>query len=157
DSIKAYVQFWEDVFDAADSSGGSVAADEALYRLFQWATVELMKFEEPGIYALMRLLGVFTYDVRTAIEETFAPEGAGNIFTADYWRSMPPALKHGYLNFRLDQAPDFVLGDPDTAATEAERVRLRQLDEHVFGWSDIGFFGFAFLFLLRKWTIGDRV
>ena len=57
----------------------------------------------------MRLLRIFTYDVRTSFEETFAPESAAGLFTEDFWRT----VGQSYVNFRLDQAPDFVLADPD--------------------------------------------
>src|SRR4029079_14988054 len=102
DSIKAYAKFWTDVFDAAETEDPSVVASEALYRLFEYATVDLMKFEHPSAYAVLRLLRVFTYDVRTAVTETFAPESAAGIFTEEYWKT----VERSYLNFRLDQAPD---------------------------------------------------
>ena len=78
----------------------------------------------------MRLLRVFVYDVRTAFEETFAPESAAGIFTEEYWET----VGQSYLNFRLDQAPDFVRGDPDDPrSTRTRRSALRQLCERVFG------------------------
>ena len=80
DSIKAYAKFWTDVFDAAETEDPSIVASEALYRMFEWATVDLMKFEHPNFYAWMRLLRIFTYDVRTAFEETLrARVGGGHL------------------------------------------------------------------------------
>src|SRR5262245_41731818 len=84
DNIKAYAKFWTDVFDAAETEPGSVVASEALYRLFQYATTDLIKFEHPSAYAVLRLLRVIGYDTLTAFDETFAPESAAGIFTADH-------------------------------------------------------------------------
>jgi hypothetical protein len=159
ESIKTYAKFWTTVFDAAKTEDPSIVADELVYRLFEYATVELMKFEHPSGYAFMRLLGVIQGDLRTTFEETLAPEVPGNIFTGDYWKAMPPALAKGYHNFRLDQAPDFVLEDPDEADPPLppdEVVRRHQLGLPVFAWSDAGFLGFYILVWLSRWAIGDR-
>ena len=88
---------------------------------------------------------MFTYDVRTAFTETFAPESAAGFFTEDYWKT----VGQSYLNFRLDQAPDFVHGDPDAALDEDSRVALRQLSERVFALSDVSFGGVGLVFFLR--------
>ena len=122
------------MFDAAETEDPSIVASEALYRLFEWATVDLMKFEHPNFYAWMRLLRIIGYDVRTAFEETFAPESAAGIFTEEYWKT----VGQSYVNFRLDQAPDFVLADPDDPnLSDERRVQLRQLSDRVFGLSDL--------------------
>ncbi len=159
DSIKAYAKFWTTVFDAAKTEDPSIVVDELVYRLFEYATVELMKFEHPRGYAWMRLLGVIQYDVRTSLEEALAPEVPANIFSADYWRALPAAFERNYHNFRLDQAPDFVLQDPATAdppLPPEEVTSLRQLGLPVFAWSDAGFFGFWLIVALSRWLIGDR-
>ena len=159
DSIAAYARFWTTVFDAAKTEDPSIVVDELVYRLFEYATVELLKFEHPRGYAWMRLLGVIQYDVRTALEETLAPEVPANIFTADYWRAMPAAFERNYHNFRLDQASDFSLQDPadaDPPLPPEEVTSLRQLGVPVFAWSDTGFFGFWIIVTLSRWLVGDR-
>ena len=93
DSIKAYAKFWTTVFDAAKTEDPSIVVDELVYRLFEYATVDLIKFEHPTGYAVMRMLGVFQADVRTTFEETLAPEVPANIFTREYWKAMPPASR----------------------------------------------------------------
>ena len=108
-----------------------------------------MKFENPNLYAWMRLLKVFTFDVRTSFEETLAPESAAGIFSEDFWRT----VGQSYLNFRLDQAPDFVLDDPE-AQTEDERTRLRQLGARVFGLSDVTFGAVGLIVFI--WTFNHR-
>jgi hypothetical protein len=134
ESIKAYAKFWTDVFEAAEAEDPDVVASEALYRMFEWATVDLMKFEHPRFYAWMRLLRIFSFDVRTSFEETFAPEAAAGIFTGEYWRRSG----RSYVNFRLDQAPDFVRSTRRSGLSD-ESSELRQLSDRVFGLSDATF------------------
>jgi hypothetical protein len=151
EGIAAYAKFWLSVFEAAREEDASILVDEALYRLYQSATVELLKYEQPGLYAFARLVGVIGYDVRTAVEETFAPEAAAGVFTKSYWEDeFGPA----YVNFRLDQAPDFVRADPEDAATDEARTLLRQLDARLFGLSD-GAFGVVNLIDMFVPFLGD--
>jgi hypothetical protein len=155
DSIKAYANFWTTVFDAASTEDPEIVVDEALYRLFQWATVDLMKFENPGFYAFMRMIGAIRYEGFATAEETFAPQVATRMFSKDYWlHDLPDAIEPVYHNFRLDQAPDFVLLDPDDPQIDDdERTRLRQLRLDVFGYSDLGLLGtFVLLWLQGKLT-----
>src|SRR5215213_11021850 len=106
----------------------------------------------------MRVIGAINADARLTIEETFAPEVPKNIFSGDYWDRAPAAFERGYRNFRLDQAHDFVLQDPDLdpSLTEDQRVALRQLGLELFGWSDLGFIGWILLVAFSRKKIGDR-
>jgi len=136
------------VFSAAEETGDvEVVASEALYRLFQWMTTDLMKYEHPSAYAWFRLARVVGYDVRTALEETFVPESAAGLISKEYWET----VGRTYVNFRLDQAPDFVLGEPDDSLPEEARVRLRQLSDRVFGVSDVTFGAVGLTLLLLLW------
>src|SRR6185436_18565369 len=112
EAIKTYMKFWTTVFEAAQTEDPSVVASEALYRLFQFAAVEHMKFEHPSFYATMRLIGAVQQNLLVTVEESFAPEVGANMFTAEHWKQVVPSFLHGYQNFRLDQAPDFVLAGP---------------------------------------------
>ena len=159
DTIKAYFKFWTDVFDATQTDDPSIVVDEALYRLFQFTTLDLIKLEHPRFYAWMRLIGIVTVDVRLTLEETFAPEVPGNIFSGAYWDKAVEAYERGYQNFRLDQRHDFVLRNPDLDPnlTEDQRTELRQLGVDVFGFSDLGFVAFlGVVALSRKKLIGER-
>jgi hypothetical protein len=66
-----------------------------------------------------------------------------------YWTT----VGQSYLNFRLDQAPDFVRGDPDDALDADVRIAMRQLSERVFGLSDLTF-GVAGLILFFGFSGG---
>ena len=77
DSIKAYAKFWTTVFDAAKTEDPSIVVDELVYRLFEYATVDLIKFEHPTGYAVMRMLGVFQADVRHDLRGDARARGAG--------------------------------------------------------------------------------
>ena len=59
DSIKAYAKFWTTCSTRRRRRTRTIVVEEALYRLFEYATVDLMKFEHPNAYAWMRLLRVF--------------------------------------------------------------------------------------------------
>src|SRR5215211_2512076 len=158
ESLKAYAKFVTTIFDAAKTNDPSIVVDEMLYRFFQVMTVDLVKFDNPRLYAWMRLIGAIQSDARLTIEETFAPEVPKNIFSGDYWKQAPAAFEHGYQSFRLDQAHDFVLRDADLDAnlTEDQRVALRQLGVRLFEWSDAGFIGWILIAALSRWLIGDR-
>src|SRR6478735_12674293 len=82
DAIAAYAKFWANLFETAtaENPDPEIIASEALYRMFEWATTDLMKFEHPRFYAWMRLFRIVSFDVRTSFEETFAPEAAASIF-----------------------------------------------------------------------------
>jgi Family of unknown function (DUF6603) len=148
DEIKAYAKFWTDVFSAAEETEDiEVVASEALYRLFQWVTTDLMKYEHPNAYAWLRLARVVGYDVRTAFEETFVPESAAGMISKEYWET----VGRSYVNFRLDQAPDFVVAEPDESLPEDLRVQLRQLSDRVFGLSDVTFGAVGLILLLVLW------
>jgi hypothetical protein len=158
ESLKAYAKFVTTIFDAAKTEDPSILVDEMLYRFLQVMTVDLVKYDNPRLYAWMRLIGAINTDARLTIEETFAPEVPKNIFSGDYWHRAPEAFRRGYHNFRLDQAHDFVLQDPDLIpnVTEDRRVELRQLQRDLFEWSDLGFIGWLFIVLLGRKKIGDR-
>jgi hypothetical protein len=158
EAIKAYVKFWTTVFEAAQTDDPSIVLDELLYRLFQFATVDLLKYDHPTGYAVMRVAGIVQQDLRLTLEETFAPEVPANMFTREYWTSLPAAFAHGYHNFRLDQAPDFVLADADDPQLPPDRrTELRQLQLPVFARSDAGFGGVALiLWSLGKWVLKDK-
>lgn len=158
DSLKAYAKFVTTIFDAAKTEDPSIVVDETLYRFFQVLTVDLVKYDNPRLYAWMRLIGAIKVDAVLTIEETFAPEVPKNLFSGDYWDRAPAAFERGYRNFRLDQAHDFVLQDPDLNPnlTEDQRVALRQLGVELFGWSDAGFIGWLIVVAFNRWWIGDR-
>src|SRR5215217_913776 len=158
ESLKAYAKFATTIFDAAKTEDPSIVVDETLYRFFQFMTVDLIKYDSPRLYAWMRLIGAINADARLTIEETFAPEVPKNIFSGDYWDHAPEAFRRGYHNFRLDQAHDFVLQDPDLNPnlTEDQRVELRQLNRELFEWSDLGFIGWIGVVVFSRWLIGAR-
>jgi hypothetical protein len=158
EALKAYAKFVTTIFDAAKTNDPSIVIDEMLYRFFQVMAVDLVKYDSPRLYAWMRLIGAINSDGRLTIEETFAPEVPKNIFSGDYWGRAPEAFRRGYHNFRLDQAHDFVLQDPDQIPnlTEDQRVELRQLRRDLFEWSDIGFIGWLLIVMFSRMGIGDR-
>lgn len=134
DAIKTYVKFWTTIFDAAKTEDPSIVADELLYRLLQTTTVDLIKFDYPTAYAVMRLVGAIEQDTRLALEEAFAPEMPANIISGDYfdkelWLTQ---LKRNYQRFRLDQEPDL------KAPGVPLNLRDKQLSLRVFALSDLG-------------------
>ncbi len=137
--IKAYFKFWTDVFKAAQAEDSSLVVEVLLYRLVELTTVNLVKFDHPTAYYVMRFIGVITQDVRVSVEENFFPQQVTNIFTAEYWHNAGQRFKEGYLLFRLDQAADLFLEEPDPAHpfTREEIIERNQLGFRIFGFSDL--------------------
>jgi hypothetical protein len=105
-----------DVFDAAETEDPSIVASEALYRMFEWATVDLMKFEH-RTSTRDAAAADLTYDVRTRGSRRRCARIGRGLFTEDFWKT----VGQSYVNFRLDQAPDFV--SAPIRRTEPERRR----------------------------------
>lgn len=147
EGIRAYVKFWTSIFDAAETEDPTLVADELLYRLFQLATVDLVKYNHPTGYAVMRLLGAIKQDVLVSAEEVFVPQLPSNLFSPEYWRNFPDEFARAYTRFRLDQA-DVLAPDDGQPLSPDERVRRDQLEFDVFGVSDAVFLP---LFVLLMW------
>ncbi len=139
EALAKYFKFWSDIFAAAETEDGSIVADELLYRLLQTTTTDLIKFDYPTVYALMRLTGVIEQNTRLTLEEVFAPEVGANIFRREYWSGWLDRFEANYLRFRLEQQPDIL---PPTATPS---VKDRQLGLRVFGLSDLGLGLIAYL------------
>jgi len=139
EAIRRYFKFWTDIFEAARTEDPSIVADEMLYRLVQTTTAELIKFDYPTVYALMRLTGAIVQDTRLTLEEVFAPEVGANIFREEYWTGWLDRFEANYLRFRLEQQPDIL----PPGATPS--VRDRQLGLRVFGLSDLAMGVIAYL------------
>ena len=131
DGIKAYVKFWTTVFDAAKTEDPAVVVDEALYRLLQTATVDVVRFDYPTAYAVMRLLRVIEQDIRLTAEDLLAPEAAANVFTDDWFEGWKESFETAYMRLRLEQ--DGVILDDDAAGTTPQR----QVGFDVFWRSDL--------------------
>ena len=146
EAIAAYFKFWTELFKAAETEDPSIVADELLYRLVQTTTTDLIKFEYPTVYALMRFFGVIEQDMRLAVEEVFAPEVGANLFRKSYWDGWLERFEDNYLRWRLEQQPDIL---PPNATPS---VRDRQLGLRVFGLSDLGMGLIAYLSTRFKGT-----
>jgi hypothetical protein len=147
DAIKAYVKFWTSLFELADEEDPQFG-EEILYRLFQLTTVELMKFDHPTAYAVMRFLGGIKQDILPTAEEVFVPQLPSNLFSADYWENFPDEFARSYTRFRLDQADVLEPGNGGPPPTPEERIRRDQLGFDVFGISDAVLLT---LFILLMW------
>ncbi len=91
------LRFWTTIFDAAKTEDPSVVGRRGALPAARDATVDLVKFEYPTLYAWMRLLGVLRQDLRLTVEEAFAPEVPASIFSGDYYARLegrlPPQLR----------------------------------------------------------------
>ena len=151
EAMESYVKFWKGVFDAAKQEDSSIVVDEMVIRLFQVTTVDLLKYDYPFVYALMRLLGAIYQNVLLSAEELFAPEAPANIFTGEYWHTAIENFPRHYLNFRLDQVGVLQPCAPDENLSAEEKTRLQQLSFAVFGLSDL------FLYIGTYWLLVELI
>ena len=133
EALAKYFKFWSDIFAAAETEDGSIVADELLYRLLQTTTADLIKFDYPTVYALMRLTGVIEQNTRLTLEEVFAPEVGANIFRREYWSGWLDRFEANYLRFRLEQTAGHPAsdGDAEREGPAARPARLRALGPRV--------------------------
>lgn len=140
EALAAYFKFWAELIkDALDEQEGPEVADDLLYRLIQLTTTELIKFDYPTVYAVMRMVGVIEQNTRLTLEEVFAPEVGANVFRKSYWDGWLERFETNYLRFRLDQQDDLRFRVPGPS------VRDRQMGLRVFGLSDLAMGLIAYL------------
>ena len=139
EALVAYAKFWVELFKLAESDDPTVVADEVFYRLVQMTTTDLIKYDYPTAYAVMRAVGAIEQDTRLALEEVFAPEVGANVFRKSYWDGWLDRFEDNYLRFRLEQQPDIL------PATVPPSIRDRQLGLRVFGLSDLAMGLIAYL------------
>ena len=146
DGMASYMRFWTTIFDAAKTEDPAIVVDEALYRLLQTASVDVLKFDYPWFYAWMRLIGAIEQDLRLTVEDAFAPEVPANIFTGGYGRAWKEKFFRNYERFRLDQDVPPLPAD----AAPPESVVRRQLAADMYLLSDVG----SFAMLVAVWALG---
>ena len=133
---RRYFKFWtDDLRRRRRPRTRRSSPTRLLYRLLQTTTVDLIKFDYPTVYALMRLIGVIEQDLRLTLEEAFAPEVAGeHLHRQDYWRRLAGALRA-----QLPALPARPGSRPSCRRRARRRAWCdRQLGLRVFGLSDLG-------------------